>query len=283
MRGSVPYSEHSSYTELQALVGLLKPRTLVPTVNAQTRTERERLEGLFAPSMDLARDKRKLDWHFSPNATQAGRARWSDGERDVLATVNTAQQRELWGRLALGLSPIQPFTTSPSAEATSAAGALGALGAPTTTATEAPPTAAEQLVATVLGEDAPLAYVRSLLESGGDPGTAIAIHFGANEGSVPQEWRANETGVVPGAEHGSHLDVARSNGQGDEMQQGGGVEDARRALRSAETEESEELQLSVGTVAWVLGKEFKLYKSREALQARLAALGAAVIGEGGTR
>ena len=138
-------------------------------------------------------------------------------------------------------------------------------------------------MATVLGEDAPLAYVRSLLESGGDPGTAIAIHFGANEGSVPQEWRANETGVVPGAEHGSHLDVARSNGQGDEMQQGGGVEDARRALRSAETEESEELQLSVGTVAWVLGKEFKLYKSREALQARLAALGAAVIGEGGTR
>ena len=35
-----------------------------------------------------------------------------------------------------------------------------------------------------------------------------------------------------------------------------------------------------GTVAWVLGKEFKLYRSREALQARLASLGAAVIAAG---
>ena len=60
----VPYSEHSSYPELQALVAALRPRAVVPTVNAETAAAREQLQGLFAPAMDLSHDQRRLDWHF---------------------------------------------------------------------------------------------------------------------------------------------------------------------------------------------------------------------------
>ena len=44
----VSYSEHSSYSELHALVGALRPGKVVPTVNAASAGEREKLVGLFA-------------------------------------------------------------------------------------------------------------------------------------------------------------------------------------------------------------------------------------------
>ncbi|EOD24091.1 hypothetical protein EMIHUDRAFT_450684, partial [Emiliania huxleyi CCMP1516] len=67
----VPYSEHSSWEELQAFVAALRPRALVPTVNAATARDRERLQAAYAHAMDLAADKGRLDWHFRRRPSSA--------------------------------------------------------------------------------------------------------------------------------------------------------------------------------------------------------------------
>ncbi|KAL1507499.1 hypothetical protein AB1Y20_008335 [Prymnesium parvum] len=258
----VPYSEHSAFPELQELVRMLRPRLLVPTVNAETRQKRERLVALFAPLLDHSRDKCKLDWHFKGE----GAASASEGEG--LGSVDVETQRRLWQQLhdEQAAEKGTDDSLAPPVEAAAAAAAAAEAMEEGQAEEEEEKQAEEEeekqaedgavlAVLAVLGEGTPAAYVRSLLESGGDAETAIAIHFGANEGKVPAAYTS------PAAE--TDLEAERAA----EAAAGGAPAD-------------EELQLPPGTVAWVLGKEFRLYQSREALHARLKALGAAVVGEG---
>jgi DNA cross-link repair 1A protein len=61
---SVPYSEHSSFTDLQACVRALRPRRIVPTVNAPTPAAAAAIVERFVGGMDLTNDRRRLDAYF---------------------------------------------------------------------------------------------------------------------------------------------------------------------------------------------------------------------------
>lgn len=62
---SIPYSEHSSFTELRAVVCELRPRKIIPTVNVERRQQQI---DLFAGSMDLSEDREHLDWYLGSAA-----------------------------------------------------------------------------------------------------------------------------------------------------------------------------------------------------------------------
>mmetsp|Transcript_22487 Transcript_22487/g.53276 ORF Transcript_22487/g.53276 Transcript_22487/m.53276 type:complete len:168 (+) Transcript_22487:1099-1602(+) len=56
---SVPYSEHSSFDEICEFVKVCKPRTLIPTVNADTRQETEKARPPSPPSPTPVRTVRR--------------------------------------------------------------------------------------------------------------------------------------------------------------------------------------------------------------------------------
>lgn len=60
----VPYSEHSSWTDLRACVSALRPKRIVPTVNCPTPAQSRAIVDRFADLMDLSCDKSRLDVYF---------------------------------------------------------------------------------------------------------------------------------------------------------------------------------------------------------------------------
>ena len=284
----VPYSEHSSFTELMAFVAVLSPRRLVPTVNAETARDRDRLGSLFCPLLDLRRDKRRLEYHFASGTADC---------TEELLRVDPEQQRALWDQIvrpacrsragdgrALASLPTNGPTGSP-------AGPAGPASEPNTAAATdraeaAPWGEAESMVEEVLGPGTPAGYISALVaDSGGDAEAALAVHFGPNEGVVPVGWAVEGDALAAAGEASTSRPHRAANGDGGEESGGGEARGERRRRPwgsdgGSQGTEEDELALPPGTVAWVLGKEFKLYRSREALQARLASLGAAVIAAG---
>ena len=61
----LPYSEHSSFPELRACVRALRPRRLIPTVNAGDAAARRALVDLLADCMDLSGDRSRLDAYLT--------------------------------------------------------------------------------------------------------------------------------------------------------------------------------------------------------------------------
>lgn len=61
----IPYSEHSSWDDLRACVAALRPRRLVPTVNAADATKRRAIVDRFADLMDLSGDRSRIPGYFS--------------------------------------------------------------------------------------------------------------------------------------------------------------------------------------------------------------------------
>lgn len=68
----VPYSEHSSWLELRQCVERLRPRQIIPTVNAATRSQQQALVDRFADLMDLSRDRGRMDFYLLAAAPGAG-------------------------------------------------------------------------------------------------------------------------------------------------------------------------------------------------------------------
>jgi hypothetical protein len=65
---SAPYSEHSSYDEIRECVKSLKPKKVIPTVNAETSGQRNKLvEKELIGFLDLKEDKRRIDAYFKVN------------------------------------------------------------------------------------------------------------------------------------------------------------------------------------------------------------------------
>lgn len=68
----VPYSEHSSWLELRQCVGRLRPKRLVPTVNAVNRSQQDALVDRFADLMDLSACRSRIDAYLvRPAASKA--------------------------------------------------------------------------------------------------------------------------------------------------------------------------------------------------------------------
>ena len=248
----VPYSEHSSYEELHALVSALRPRTLVPTVNAETSKAREGLVAEFARSMDSASDKRRISWHFrrreeaggaDRGARGAGEARCAGGRGtgDALRHVDIDHQKELWRLLR------REDAASPATADDDDAAALAQ-------------------IREVVGAAPPDTYLRSLLAdaSGAAPSDA-----------APSVRASRKVELALGIHFGAHGGTAPS-GLGDCVGDRG--PSASTAVPVAG--DDDDLALPPGTIAWVVGKEFKLYRSREELQSRLEALGAVVVSSG---
>ena len=68
----VPYSEHSSFADLTACVKALRPRRIVPTVNAPDAAAARAIVERFARCMDLSRDRSRLDAYFPRAAGRGG-------------------------------------------------------------------------------------------------------------------------------------------------------------------------------------------------------------------
>ncbi|KAI3427032.1 hypothetical protein D9Q98_006974 [Chlorella vulgaris] len=60
----VPYSEHSSFPELRDCVRSLRPKRLVPTVNAAGPAQSRAIVDRFADLMDLSADRSRLDCYL---------------------------------------------------------------------------------------------------------------------------------------------------------------------------------------------------------------------------
>lgn len=61
---SVPYSEHSSYTELHTLVEQLRPQKLIPTVNSDTQKGRDKIMSHFLSIVSLRDDRRSIEHYM---------------------------------------------------------------------------------------------------------------------------------------------------------------------------------------------------------------------------
>jgi len=69
---SAPYSEHSSYEEIRECVKALRPKRVIPTVNAETSAQRQKLvEKELIGFLDLKEDKRRIDAYFGQGGTAA--------------------------------------------------------------------------------------------------------------------------------------------------------------------------------------------------------------------
>jgi DNA cross-link repair 1A protein len=83
----VPYSEHSSFEELQSCIKTLRPKRIIPTVNAETKEKRRKLVDSLCNFMDLSNDKSRIDGYF----------RQSKEENLVnINEVDTKEQKRLW-------------------------------------------------------------------------------------------------------------------------------------------------------------------------------------------
>ena len=268
----VPYSEHSSHTELHNLVSALKPNRIVPTVNAESAEQREKLIGQLqnqwtarptsAPRVALSTEDRGGEGGGGGGGEGEGRDEPRCGRpRSAAKAVERAHRRR---------SIEQQRGGCRSNTADGSKGDTSAASSSSSAAVQLPTDADDPLLAQlrdIIGEGAPQEYLKGLLsDSNGDVELACSIHFGANGGVVPEASAEEAAAVAQEVSSSSSPALGASSSRG--------------GPSSSKDDGDEDLALPPGTVAWVVGKEFKLYTSKEALEARLTALGASVVASG---
>jgi hypothetical protein len=160
-------------------VHAVRPRQIIPTVNAMERSGRERLVAHFLSDMDLTRDPSRIDSYFGAKGRAAeGFVRSSSVdlvEDDLvdLSSVDLAEQTRLWESV---------WRSSSGPSASNAASSLSL---------------EERQLGGVIGQDSPIEYIRHLLhESGMSVGEAAELHFGANSGAIPARFQSAERSLL---------------------------------------------------------------------------------------
>jgi len=111
----VPYSEHSSFAELQACVKKMRPKKLIPTVNADSEGKSRALVDKFCSFMDLSSDKSRLDSYFLPGSKRkqhvvADQAlvKSPDDNRIDIEDIDVEEQKRLWDNAQAASSKAAP-------------------------------------------------------------------------------------------------------------------------------------------------------------------------------
>ena len=257
--------------------------------------------------MDAASSKRTLDWHFRPRPEGGGLPNMGDGRAEppapdapaLLDSFDLDEQRRLWEESARkGSSGRAAGVWVPRGATTPTRGSDGAVGgmrldAPGGATVEVRSVEVDgeafRQLAEVIGEGSPRDYLRQLIhEARGDVAAACAVHFGPNGGVVPPAF-TRRSPLAPPSESTSALAPPLATGATSALASTSAASSSSYAATAAScgsasvalfgsAADDEELALAPGTVAWVIGKEFKLYKRREDLEvcvvlpaARLAA------------
>lgn len=97
----IPYSEHSSWTDLRECVAALRPKKIIPTVNASDRMKSRLLVDQLADLMDLSQDPSRLDMYFKRSAASP---------KCMSEMLATPQSCELAGRPLEGTHRLAPMT-----------------------------------------------------------------------------------------------------------------------------------------------------------------------------
>ncbi|EFJ50929.1 hypothetical protein VOLCADRAFT_120549, partial [Volvox carteri f. nagariensis] len=113
----VPYSEHSSWTDLCDAVSQLRPRILIPTVNASTPAQRRALVDRFAHLMDLSGDRSRLDVYLARGTREVdGKAAGGCGMGTGAPSQDQVERSGKAGRAAAapdaglaGVAPVAPI------------------------------------------------------------------------------------------------------------------------------------------------------------------------------
>lgn len=92
---SIPYSEHSSFDELKEFVAAVRPRRVTPTVNAETDEQRTALISHFVDHIDLATDKRRMDFYFGGGGVGVNGTKRKAEDETPAAGLADAEQESL--------------------------------------------------------------------------------------------------------------------------------------------------------------------------------------------
>ena len=83
----IPYSEHSSWPELQQCVSMFRPQKLIPTVNVSDTATLTAMKNKFSGGMDLSLSRGHMDMYITKRKRDSLPTSPPDDECKVISMV----------------------------------------------------------------------------------------------------------------------------------------------------------------------------------------------------